>query len=48
VAAEVPLVPAHLLAGNHALAWDELEHLVDQKKGLAVRQDRLDSGSVEG
>ena len=30
------------------LAGHELEHLVDQEKGLAVRQDRLDSGSVEG
>jgi hypothetical protein len=48
VSAEVPLVLPHPLERNHTLARDELEHLVDQEKGLAVRQDRLDSGSVEG
>jgi hypothetical protein len=30
------------------LAGLELEHLVDQQKRLAVRQDRLDGGAVEG
>jgi hypothetical protein len=48
VAAQIPLVLTHVLERNDALAGLELEHLVDQQERLAVRQDRLDGGSVEG
>jgi len=36
------------LAGDHALARDELEHLVDEEKGIAVRKDLLDLMLAEG
>src|SRR5256885_7057725 len=39
VPAQVPLVLAHRLPGDGALARAKLEHLVDQEKGLAMRQD---------
>src|SRR4029079_15244391 len=35
------------LPRQDALAWNELEHLVHQKKRRAVRDDRLDRGLVE-
>src|SRR5262249_39820935 len=48
VATEVPLVLPHPLESDDALTGLELEHLVDQQERLAVRQNRLDGGAVEG
>ena len=48
MAAQVPLVLPHALAGDDALPGLELEHLVDEEERLAVRQDRLDGGTVQG
>src|SRR5438876_1118478 len=42
-----PLVLAHGLPGDRALARPELEHLVDQEKGLAVGKDLLDRFPAE-
>ena len=44
---EVPLVRAHGLARDHALAGLELEHLVEEEKRLAVGDDRLDHLAAE-
>src|SRR5262249_45575912 len=39
---EVPLVRAYGLACNHAVPRLELDDLVDQEKGVAMRQDLFD------
>jgi hypothetical protein len=42
VAGEVPLVLPDRAACDDPLPRLELQHLVDEEKGLAVRKDRLD------
>jgi hypothetical protein len=42
VAGEVPLVGPHALARDDSRAGLELDDLVDQEEGVAVREDFLD------
>ena len=42
MAGEVPLVRPHLLASDHLLAGTQVDDLVEEQEGVAVRQDRLD------
>ena len=42
VAREVPLVRPHAFASHHAAARLQFDHLVDQEKGVAMRQDIFD------
>jgi biotin-[acetyl-CoA-carboxylase] ligase BirA-like protein len=48
VPGEVPLLGTDALAGDDSLAGLDLDDLVEQQEGLAVRQDRLDFGAVQG
>ena len=45
VAGEVPLVSANASPSDHPLSSLELHHFVDEKEGLAMREDRLDLGA---
>jgi BirA family transcriptional regulator, biotin operon repressor / biotin---[acetyl-CoA-carboxylase] ligase len=45
---EVPLLGANALARDDTLTRLDLDDLVEQQEGLAVRQDRLDLGAVQG
>merc|ERR1719426_481931 len=47
VAVEELLVRRHLLHADGLLAWDELDDLVDEEKGIPVREDVLHLEHVE-
>jgi BirA family transcriptional regulator, biotin operon repressor / biotin---[acetyl-CoA-carboxylase] ligase len=48
VTGQVPLVRAHALSRDYALAGLEVDNLVEQEERVAVRQDRLDILACQG
>ena len=47
VAAEEPLVGAHVLDANGSLPFLDLDHAINEEEGEAVRDDRLNGLIIE-